>query len=383
VDLTKYDIIVVSSSSGKDSQVMLDQVSALADIQGVLDRVIVVHSDLGRLEWDGAPELAEEQADFYDVRFKKVSRIGTISDGVFNKPNVVPLYARGEARGDLLDQVRHRSAQLNRLNAELRGLSRFEFAQDLERYISSKKVRGLEKEYGSLDDLPPDVLEGLYQRRLVKSPPWYSPASRYCTADFKRGPILAYISRLVEDWREDNGWPRKGSRGEQCWVLDCQGLRAEESPGRKKKPVFQPRKVNKRIHMDTWLPIHGLTEVEVWDIIRESGAPYHPAYDIGLPEGSSANIGSKAWARVRGKMRKVKGMPRLSCVFCFYSPTPGLVLAAREGQHLCDPDLLDDHIAVEDETGFTFKPDLSLREVREMAEDPNYKIDPITGDWNM
>jgi len=383
VDLTQYDIIVISSSSGKDSQVMLDQVSMLADFQGVLDRVIVVHSDLGKLEWDGAPELAKRQADFYDVRFKKVSRIGTISDGMFKRPNIRPLYAKGEPRGDLLDQVLHRSAQLEALNAELRSLSRIEFATDLEEYISSKKVRSLEAEYGSLDELPPEVLEELYQHRLVLAPPWYSPASRYCTADFKRGPILAYISKLVEDWREEHGWPRKGSKGRQCWVLDCQGLRAEESPGRKKRPSFSVRKENKRIHMDTWLPIHQLSEVDVWNIIRESGAPYHPAYDLSLPKGSSLDVGGRAWGMVEGKLKKIKGMPRLSCVYCFYSPTPGLVLAAREGQHLCDPDLLDDHIEVEDITGFSFKPDMSMREVRELAEDPDYEIEPITGDWNM
>ena len=49
MDLRDFDVIVISSSSGKDSQVMLDQVTGLADAQGALNRVIVLHADLGRL----------------------------------------------------------------------------------------------------------------------------------------------------------------------------------------------------------------------------------------------------------------------------------------------------------------------------------------------
>jgi 3'-phosphoadenosine 5'-phosphosulfate sulfotransferase (PAPS reductase)/FAD synthetase len=85
-DLTSYDFIVVNSSAGKDSQAMLDRVTRLARAAGVAERVIVVHCNLGRVEWQGTAELAREQAQHYGHRYEEVSR----------------------RQGDLLDHVRAR-----------------------------------------------------------------------------------------------------------------------------------------------------------------------------------------------------------------------------------------------------------------------------------
>jgi 3'-phosphoadenosine 5'-phosphosulfate sulfotransferase (PAPS reductase)/FAD synthetase len=74
VNLTEYDWIVVSSSAGKDSQAMLDYVCEQARNEGVIDRIVVVHADLGRVEWRGTRELAQKQADHYCVRFEVVKR---------------------------------------------------------------------------------------------------------------------------------------------------------------------------------------------------------------------------------------------------------------------------------------------------------------------
>jgi 3'-phosphoadenosine 5'-phosphosulfate sulfotransferase (PAPS reductase)/FAD synthetase len=86
IDLTSYDVILVNSSAGKDSQAMLDYVVGLAREAGVLERVTVVHADLGRVEWQGTRELAAKQAAAYDVRFEVVRR----------------------EKGDLLDQIEAR-----------------------------------------------------------------------------------------------------------------------------------------------------------------------------------------------------------------------------------------------------------------------------------
>lgn len=85
-NLTDFDVILVNSSAGKDSQAMLDYVVELADAEGIRDRIVVVHADLGRVEWDGTRALAEAQAAHYGVRFEVVSR----------------------AQGDLLDQIEAR-----------------------------------------------------------------------------------------------------------------------------------------------------------------------------------------------------------------------------------------------------------------------------------
>lgn len=86
VNLSEYDVILVNSSAGKDSQAMLDLIAQLADEAGVSERVVVVHADLGRVEWQGTRELAQEQAEHYGFRFEVVSR----------------------PQGDLLDQIRSR-----------------------------------------------------------------------------------------------------------------------------------------------------------------------------------------------------------------------------------------------------------------------------------
>ena len=85
-DLTSYDLILVNSSAGKDSQAMLDVVVEQAKKAGVLERVHVVHADLGRCEWEGTKELAEEHARHYGLPFHVVKR----------------------PQGDLLDQVNDR-----------------------------------------------------------------------------------------------------------------------------------------------------------------------------------------------------------------------------------------------------------------------------------
>lgn len=232
-DLTKYDVILVSSSAGKDSQAMLDLVAEEARGLGVLDRVVVVHADLGRVEWEGTRELAERQAASYGLRFEAVSRDGP----------------------DLLDQVRIRRK-------------------------------------------------------------WPASNARYCTSDFKRGPIRKLMTRLV----------RELSLGRPARILSCIGIRAEESPGRAKKPDLRRDAAasNGRREVDEWLPVHGWKLGEVWARIRASGVPWHPAYD--------------------------EGMSRLSCVFCVFAKRSDLETAAR-----LNPGLLREYAAVEREIGHDFK----------------------------
>ena len=85
-DIRGFDWILVNSSAGKDSQASLDLVVEMARAAGVLDRVIVVHCDLGRVEWQGTAALAAEQAAHYGVRFEMVRR----------------------SQGDLLDHIAER-----------------------------------------------------------------------------------------------------------------------------------------------------------------------------------------------------------------------------------------------------------------------------------
>lgn len=74
MNLRDYDYVVINSSAGKDSLASLDYVVDLARAQAVMDRLLVVHCDLGRVEWQGTRELAERQAARYGLRFEVVSR---------------------------------------------------------------------------------------------------------------------------------------------------------------------------------------------------------------------------------------------------------------------------------------------------------------------
>lgn len=287
--LRSYDWILVNSSAGKDSQAMLDYVVACCDSAGVArSKIVVVHADLGRVEWQGTRDLARRQAEHYKLRFIVVKR----------------------PKGDLLAYVRRRKR-------------------------------------------------------------WPGPSTRYCTSDFKRAQVQKVMTQLT---REAG---LSGRKTRQCRILNCMGLRAQESASRtncsgpkgyrcKKgrlapmpgKPAPRAGELCSRCGgsgkqkawehnsdastqttrcVDQWLPIHKWTTEQVWDRIRQSGVEHHKAYDL--------------------------GMPRLSCCFCIYAPREALILA---GKH--NLDLLREYAAVEAEINHTFRQELTLAEILEAVE---------------
>lgn len=192
--------------------------------------------------------------------------------------------------------------------------------------------------------------------RIEERGQFQDPARRWCTSDFKRAAVQKRITRFTSDVViERSTEPERFATrpGEKVRILNCLGLRAEESPARAKKPRFQrdQRASNGKRSVDTWLPIQHWTEYQVWERVRRSGAPHHWAYDI--------------------------GMPRLSCVLCIFAPKPALILAAKH-----NPDLLEEYIRIEKATGHKFKKDLSLTEIKE-AVNRGEEIRPITAAWNM
>jgi 3'-phosphoadenosine 5'-phosphosulfate sulfotransferase (PAPS reductase)/FAD synthetase len=243
--LGAYHVILVNSSAGKDSQAMLDVIVELADAEGVRDRIIVVHCDLGRVEWEGTVELAARQAGHYGVRFETVRR----------------------SLGDLLDHV------------EDRGM-------------------------------------------------WPSSTARWCTSDHKTSQVLKLMTALVREHPETR--PLR--------ILNCLGMRAEESAARARKPPFGPdRATNSKRHVDRWLPIHDWSEEAVWDRIGRSGVDHHPAYQA--------------------------GMRRLSCCLCVLASKASLVRAAQ-----LNPALAHEYLRVERRIGHRFRDDLSMADILAAAE---------------
>jgi len=168
---------------------------------------------------------------------------------------------------------------------------------------------------------------------------WPSNVTRYCTSDFKRGPGSRVVTMLTK------------SLG-NCRVLHVFGFRKDESPARAKKQPFirNQRLSSLKRNVYDYLPIHHWNSKKVWETIKDNKLPYHFAYDL--------------------------GMPRLSCIFCIFSPKDALVIAGIE-----NPELLDEYIEVEKEIDHTFQNGFSLQEVRELINS-GYKPKNIN-DWIM
>ncbi len=269
MNLKDFDWVVVNSSAGKDSQAMLDVVVAMAREQGYpLSKVLVVHADLGRVEWQGTKELAELHASSYGLRFEVVKR--------------------AVAR-DLLEEAAHRGM-------------------------------------------------------------WPSNAARWCTSYFKRDAVAKLHTALA---RELGG---SKAMGRPVQILNCMGMRAQESHARAKLVELE---VNKRISsrekvVTDWLPIHSWKLEQVWARIKASGLPHHKAYDL--------------------------GMPRLSCCFCVFAPKPALITAGR-----ANPELLKDYVSVERLIGHRFTEKLSIAEVADAiaAGEPGVELGGCSDNWNM
>lgn len=264
--LGDYDVIAVSMSGGKDSQAAFEVTCRAAAELGLLHRVVAVHASLGADEWPDTETYAAAQAARWDVPLAVVSRIGQIK-----KTSRGELYAKGETFGDMDDYVRRR-------------------------------------------------------RRSGIARAWYRRDARFCTSEFKRGPLNAAAATLVKSTR------RK-------MILSVRGMRAEESTARKAMaPFCQDKRFSSSArHMDVWLPVHHWTEREVWALVRDSGSPHHWAYDL--------------------------GMPRLSCSFCMLAGKAPLTLAGHYNRAR-----LVAKVDLEDELGEPFKKDAPLREVLDLVD---------------
>lgn len=203
-------LFAVNHSAGKDSQAMLHLVRQRVP----KEQIVVVHADLGRVEWNGVMD---------HIR-------ATIDD--------LPLEVCRNENRDLIQMIEDR---------------------------------------------------GMFP----------SPAQRQCTSDLKRGPITRTIRRYLKAHPEFGGL-----------VVNCMGMRAEESPGRFKLATFKLHEGNSVAGREwyDWLPIHDMKLDQVWRTIADAGQVPHFAYAL--------------------------GMSRLSCCFCIMSSTKDLIVAARANPEL-------------------------------------------------
>ena len=168
---------------------------------------------------------------------------------------------------------------------------------------------------------------------------WPSSTQRWCTSDFKRAVGARVVTMLTKPLGE-------------CKILYVFGFRKEESPARSKKQelVLNKALTTKKRKVYDYLPIHNWDTKKVWSTIKGNGLPYHFAYDL--------------------------GMPRLSCVFCIFSPFDALVIAGK-----ANPELLDKYVKTEAKINHTFKNGSSIKDVQE-AINQGYEPSIVTN-WIM
>ena len=155
------------------------------------------------------------------------------------------------------------------------------------------------------------LLERVEERGL-----WPSNSARWCTSDFKAGPIQRELRRYLK------AHPRVGGR-----LVNAMGMRAEESPARARKA---PWRRNDRMSVAgrevfDWLPVFDLSTEDIFRVIRHAGQSPHWAY--------------------------AAGMSRLSCSFCILASRADLRRAAE-----LRPELYRHYAEIERRIGHTLSP---------------------------
>lgn len=131
---------------------------------------------------------------------------------------------------------------------------------------------------------------------------------RQCTSDLKRDPINKWIRQNVKD----------------PVVINCMGIRSEESTGRSKQKRLKrdTRETNSKRTLWQWQPIKDWTETEVLAYLEERGLPLHPVY---------------------------KHLRRFSCRMCIYMTDHDLGQVQKH-----DPKAIEIIQRIEEKIGFSF-----------------------------
>ncbi len=131
--------------------------------------------------------------------------------------------------------------------------------------------------------------------------------TRQCTSDLKRGPIQTWIRRNVKD----------------DVIINCMGIRSEESIGRKKAKTLSRNKsmTNSKRTVWDWNPIKEWTETEVLNYLSGKNIPLHPVY---------------------------KYLKRFSCRVCIYMSQADVKQVSAN-----DPEAIEIIAKLEEDIGFT------------------------------
>ena len=181
-------------------------------------------------------------------------------------------------------------------------------------------------------------------------PFWSSSAARYCTSDLKRGPINKFYTSTGFDF-----------------IISCEGIRKDESIARSKKEPLTIRS-NSSSYYDgmtvyeaiknftpgkklilTWYPIFDYHIYSVWQSCGNTHfdlANYRDQYKVDGTVNDGWNF----------HPAYVYGNERLSCAICVLASANDIINGANH-----NPDLYNKLVSMEEESGFTFRQDFSLK----------------------
>jgi hypothetical protein len=194
-----------------------------------------------------------------------------------------------------------------------------------------------------------DLLSEIQERARKRpdAPPFPSSAARYCTSDQKRTPIDAALRHIAPS----------GS------VVCAIGLRAEESRQRAKKPIFQVREqiTTQLRRAYDWHPLLTFTLEEVWASLGVTLDTLHEvqtAIKAKITKGASLEeaIANTSW---NWHPAYTLGNQRLSCALCILASRSDLFNGAQY-----NPIYYQELVQVEIQSGFSFRQDLRLSDLR-------------------
>ncbi|MDH6502440.1 phosphoadenosine phosphosulfate reductase [Streptomyces sp. SAI-149] len=198
-----------------------------------------------------------------------------------------------------------------------------------ERHIEVRRTQELEGKR-----VPYDLLTYIAERGDW---PWKGVLP--CRSDWKTGLIYGAFSSMVR--------ARKKELGRPVVCANVLGIRADESPDRKKRPALRTTTANTARVVHEWSPAHQVTTQEVKDWTDDQGLSHQWCYD--------SHPGAGDW----------KGSSRCSCSLCVLANRRDLLLAVRRR-----PRLAELYALVERVRGVPFNPNTSMAELIERAARP-------------
>lgn len=228
-------------------------------------------------------------------------------------------------------------------------------------------------------DLVARIEERLESTQGTTAPFWPSAESRYCMSHLKSGPIDTALRKPFWPSSEQRYCTSDSKRNpvdtglrEHLVVISAEGVRADESTARAKKPVVEIRSAitakallglppqealsarteKQRVALN-WRPLLHYSEEQIWQAIGTSGQELkhrQHLYRSGLHEEALLN-----WP---AHPAYVFGNARLSCALCVLGSKSDLTNGANH-----NPDLYAHYLGLERKGNSTFKNGWSLAEL--------------------